>query len=133
MAFWRVTEALSNFRELHLARFDTSRHVLYESGYLLEFLSWAPDSAHFVFWLHHSRALLGHICGAPEPLLDTAISGWVTWIDGDRFLFATGEEPSRELRLGSMNGSDIFVGPLVGDFATYRFNEDPAAIGLGGD
>lgn len=133
VAFWRITEPLSNFRELHLARFDTSRQVLYESGYVLEFLTWAPDSVHFVFWLPHSRPMLGHICGAPLPLLDRTISGWVTWIDSGRFLFATGEERSQELRLGSVDGSDIFVGPLVGDFATYRFNQDPGAIGLGGN
>jgi len=132
VAFWKATEPLSNDRELRLARFDTSTQVLYETGILLEFLGWAPDSAHFVFWQHGMRPLLGHICGAPEPLLATTIGGWVTWIDRDRFLFSTGEEPSQELRLGHIDGSSLLVGPLVGDFATYRFNVDSAAIGLGG-
>lgn len=133
VAFWKETAPSSNNRELHIARFDNPMHVLYETGILLEFLGWAPDSAHFVFWQPYTKPpLLGNICGAPEPLLDTTITGWVTWIDGERFLFATGEEASRELRLGHIDGSSIIVGPLVGDFATYHFNEDPAAIGLGG-
>jgi hypothetical protein len=46
----------------------------------------------------------------------------ITWVDGTRFLFASGAGEARELRLGTIGGASLRVGEFKGDGAMYDFN-----------
>ena len=111
IAFWRPDSPRSNQRDLNLARADGTGEAVYHTAYGLEFLGWAPDSEHFVFWKSGEWIpQLGHLCGDFVPLTDAPTASF-RWIDASRFLFVSSPEASRlrppylygpwELRLGT--------------------------------
>lgn len=140
IAFWRPTAHLSNYRELHLAKFDGSNRVLYDAGYTITFMGWAPDSVRFVYRHHLAQSdptLLGHLCGGAVSLTDVP-TDQIDWVDSRRFLFVVEKKqergtskPARELWLGSIGGTSILIGELNGEvpYATYQYNRESAAIG----
>jgi hypothetical protein len=130
IAFWKPIKYQSNWRELHLAKFDGSHEVTYYMEYALEFRGWAPDSVHFAFRVGPSGPpQLGQICGGFAPLVDVPTTGGIDWVDSARFIFSSGDEQSGELRLGQIGGPSRIIGPFNGAYATYQYNRDSAAVG----
>ena len=131
IAFWKAEPPQSNRRELHLARFDGSREVIYQAGYQLEVRGWAPDSVHFVFREGPSgQPQLGNICGEYKPLTDAPTTSGIDWVDSTRFIFIGDNQQGRELRLGAIGEPSILIGAFNGKDATYQVNREDAAIGL---
>jgi hypothetical protein len=118
LAYLRRAQPMSNNLEIHLAKFDGSRDVIY-TGDLLYFQGWSPDSYHFVLGLADlSQPFLGSLCGGAVPLVDASETPAtrITWVDANRFLFVSGEEGQpRQLRLGQVGGASILIGPFNGD------------------
>ncbi len=126
IAFWKPIQPMSNMRELHLAKFDGTREIIYSTGHVLEFRGWAPDSVHFVFTYGPSdRPQLGHICGGSAPLADTPSTGGIDWVDSTRFLFIAQDG----FHLGSVGGTSILVGECKRECGSFQYNRDPAALG----
>ena len=128
IAYLKRVKPMSNEHELHLAKFDGSADVIYATGYQLFFQGWAPDSFHFAYDLFAThRPQLGSLCGDPVPLVgknDTPATQ-ITWVDGDRFLFAVGEAGNpRELRLGQVGSESLLLGPFKGERAYYEVKQE---------
>ncbi len=128
IAFWKPIQPMSNTRELHLAKFDGTREIIYYTAHVLEFGGWAPDSVHFVFTYGPSdRAQLGQICGGFAPLTDAPSTGGIDWVDSTRFLFIGPDG----LYLGGVGGTSILIGRSAckRECGSLQFNRDPAALG----
>lgn len=124
----------SNNRQLHLAKFDGSRDVVYAEGYLNYFWTWAPDSDHFVYGASTTKkAVYGSLCSGDQPLLQQEFLPveQVRWVDNTHFLFvyAPHEDWIKELRLGEVGGSSMRIGPFNGYYALYEYDQDPGALG----
>jgi hypothetical protein len=128
LAYLKAPQPRSNDRELHLAKIDGTEDLVYTQGYALEFLVWAPDGVHFIFDQYSIRApQWGSVCGGSQALLDPPVMpvSSLTWVDRERFLFVT----NGELRLGQVRGGSLAIGPFSGDYASYQFNREQAALG----
>jgi hypothetical protein len=131
IAFWRPDAPRSNRRNLYLAHANGTGEVIYHTAHLLEFLGWAPDSEHFVFWeFGEWLPQLGHLCGSFAPLTDTPTAS-IHWIDTSRFLFVSSPGASRlrpprehgpwELRLGTVGGTSILIARIEDRLPVYDF------------
>jgi len=129
LAYWRQVEPMSNVREMHLARFDGSRNVVYSISNLVDIFGWAPDGVHIAYTDADNGAQLGSLCGAAVPLTDVASARQLSWVDGKRFLFVSGPQERPELRLGQIGGLSVLIGPFTGNHASYQFNAEKAAVG----
>lgn len=132
--YTKPTEANSNNRELHLAKFDGSLDVIYAEGYLNYFWAWAPDSYHFVYGPYSTKkATYGSLCAGNRPLLEQEFLPveQVRWVDNTHFLFvyAPHENWIKELRLGEVDGSSMWIGPFNGEQAVFEYDQDPGALG----
>jgi hypothetical protein len=129
LAYWKVVEPMSNRRELHLAKFDGSKNVLYSVANLIDIFGWAPDGVHVAYTDYDNGAQLGSLCGPAIPLTDDASARQINWVDEKRFLFVGGGQERPELHLGQVGGKSILIGPFTGNNASYQFNLEEAAIG----
>ena len=132
--YTKPIEANSNNRELHLAKFDGTRDVVYAEGYLNYFWAWAPDSYHFVYGPDSTKkANYGSLCAGDRPLLEQEFLPveQVRWVDNMHFLFvyAPREDWIKELRFGEVGGSSLLIGPFNGEQAVYEYDQDPGALG----
>jgi hypothetical protein len=122
---------LSNTREIHLARMDGTKDVVFQVGYVPEVMGWAPDGVHFIYSTRRFSPWLGSLCGASTRLTDTDQAGSIEWVDSQRFLFVTnGDGDVGELRLGRVGGPSIMIGNYNAPFARYEFNREPEATGF---
>lgn len=116
IAYGRAVRPTSNQWELHLARFDDSQDVLYASGYLLTFHSWAPDAYHFTYTQSGTgKVWLGGLCEPSHLLIDAPGSEvWnLTWLDAKRFLYVQSNQGVRnQLRLGEIGKENILIGEV---------------------
>ncbi len=117
VAYWRWTEPNSNHRELHIASLDGREHVVYETGDMLEFQAWSPDSQHFVYRVGEfpGQLLLGHLCAASAPLAVPA-GTLDSWLDAGRFVFVRSDSDPLELNLVSLNGALSYLGSFEGAY-----------------
>ena len=129
LVYWRQVEPMSNMREMHLARFDGSKISLYSVSNLLDIFGWAPDGVHIAYTDADNEAQLGSLCGAAIPLTDVPSARQLSWVDGKRFLFVSGPQDRPELRLGQIGGPSVLIGPFTGEFASYQYNAEKAALG----
>ncbi|MEW6233182.1 MAG: hypothetical protein AB1566_12825 [Chloroflexota bacterium] len=131
IAFWRPDAPRSNRRNLYLAHANGTGEVIYHTAYLLEFLGWAPDSEHFVFWeFGEWMPQLGQLCGGFVPLTDMFTAS-IRWIDASRFLFVSSPRASQlrppdkqgpwELRLVTVGGPGILIARIEDRLPDYDF------------
>ncbi len=128
MTYLRRTEPMSNHFELHLAKIDGSKDVVYAQGHMMEFVGWAPDGVHFIFDQYSIQApQLGSVCGGSEPLLNppVVLASRIAWVDAAHFLFVS----EGELRLGEVGGGSTLIGPFNEENAYYQFDRDEEALG----
>ena len=122
IAYVRAEKPNSNQWELHLAHFDGSADVLYASGYLLTFHSWALDAYHFIYTQSGTgKVWLGGLCEPSQLLINAPGSEvWnLTWVDARRFLFVQGNPGVRnQLRLGEIRKESILIDD-VGESGGY--------------
>jgi len=116
IAYGRAVKPTSNQWELHLAHFDGSQDVLYASGYLLTFHSWAPDAYHFTYTQSGTgKVWLGGLCEPGQLLIDAPGSEvWnLTWLDARRFLYVQSNPAERrQLRLGEIGKESILISDI---------------------
>jgi hypothetical protein len=105
VAYWRAVAPQSNTRELHIAALDGSQQVIYDTGEVLEFLGWGPDSQAFVYVTGGAgespwNAQLAGICNDSVSLGLDFYPGNLTWLNPIRFLFEHRVDGVFELYLG---------------------------------
>lgn len=104
--------------DLLIANVEGQWQVVYDSGWSPRFLGWAPDGDRFAYVVGQGqvqrRLRIGRLCRrpaifeGPPPAGDTP----VTWIDGERFLYQSGEQGPKMLLLGAVDGSVREIGRL---------------------
>ena len=88
--------------ELVLARADGSDETVFATGNFF-FLTWAPDSIHFVYVNNDLQAtFLGDTDGNSTALTSFPSVWNITWIDATRFLFTTQTDTGQQLHLGTL-------------------------------
>ncbi len=112
VAFWRSVAPQSNTRQLHLAALDGSQQVTYDTGEVLEFLGWGPDSQAFVYVTQGAgaeswQAQVGGACVDPVPMGVEFYPGGLTWLNPIRFLFEHRQEGVFELYMGLAETPDM--------------------------
>jgi Tol biopolymer transport system component len=120
LSYWKAPPG-SNERELHLASVDGAEDVLYLASFVVDLVSWAPDSQHFVYTYGEgetTKSMLGNICGDPRHLAD--FHTFPLWLDGGRFLMLRDEAGSLELALGTLAG-DITLLLTPEDYDSYAY------------
>ncbi len=130
VAFWRA-EPQSNDRELYIANTDGSGQVMVADGGLVEFLNWAPDSEHFVYWYaEEARPLYADLHGTINPLGEALHATYPTWLDPNHFLYPAETPSGQGLFLGSTAGPSTLLGVMEG-IGTYDFviSKTPGAAG----
>ncbi len=94
--------------ELVLARADGSDETVFATGNFF-FLTWAPDSIHFVYVNNDLQAtFLGDTDGNSTALTSFPTVWNITWIDATRFLFTTQTDTGQQLHLATL-GADSTV------------------------
>lgn len=62
--YWRTPEAMSNNREVYVARVDGTEETLLAAGELLDVFSWWPDSRHLIYSENYEQSpLVVNMCG----------------------------------------------------------------------
>ena len=113
LAYLRETgEPAENLRQLYLMNSDGAGETLIHSAVMLDFVSWSPDSRHFLFTVgENQETMLGSVDASFTPLKfgETGASvSWTysgfQWVDAGRVLFTRHESlQSRwELCLGDV-------------------------------
>jgi hypothetical protein len=127
IAFCRSPER-RNEGDLLIANVDGAWQTVYDSGWGPRFLGWAPDGSRFAYTMGQERQRLlriGRLCerpavfDGPPPAGDTP----VRWIDGERFLYQSGEWGWTTLFLGALDGSVREIGRLSESLDSYAFSE----------
>ena len=87
-----------NQRELRIANPDGSNDVAYDTGESLEFISWSPDSQHFIYQINggtNEGVFLGGVNSQPDLVVfDPDVIQDIKWLGGNRlvFLFQDGDQ-----------------------------------------
>jgi len=125
IAFYRAPER-SNQGELIIAEVTGAWKAVYDAGLSIRFLGWAPDGGHFAYAFgpperHPLR--IGRLCQAPSVFEGPPVAAGtpVTWVDGERFLYQSGEGSSTRLLLGALDGSVREIGELAERLDSYAF------------
>lgn len=107
-------------RDLFIADGDGARAVVYASG-ALEFLSWHPDSRHFLFWQNApGEVYLGEIGQPPQRLVPPAEAARVesvNWIDDRAFAYVVGGRGTYEIWVGEIGGAQRTIDTTMAGFA----------------
>ncbi len=86
-----VGASTDNQRELHLARPDGSSDVSYDQGESLAFLSWAPNSQHFIYQINSGPkkgVYLGGLVSQPKLIIfDPQVISDIKWLGSNRLVF----------------------------------------------
>jgi hypothetical protein len=113
-----------DLRELHLANIDGSDDQTIEQNRAIQFVSWAPDSQHFIFSYYDTalKLQIGEVNGSfhgltsnPEELLKTQ------WLDAQRFFYLRPNGESFEIRLDTLDGKTTLIDIVQGDPPSYDF------------
>ncbi len=100
-----------NLRALHIASLDGLNDRFYDSGESLEFVSWAPDSSHFIYRIQggNNEGLYGGgLTQTPRLLVaDPHSVRDVQWLDGTRFVYLVNKNGAWELRVANLDGQDL--------------------------
>ena len=110
-----IGDPVDNTRDLHIVDLDSAADVVYSSGQFLEFQSWAPDSERFAYSVENSPPLLGQVGQDPVPLTDDPNAIIANWVDPNRIIFFSGNEPW-ELRFGIAGGTSTIIDIISGGF-----------------
>jgi hypothetical protein len=86
IAYWHTEEDSSNIRTM--AIHDVMGDTLYAAtDYLLDFVSWSPNSTHFIYRAANQGLYLGNLCGSVRLLSENVDpSVVVSWVDESRYL-----------------------------------------------
>jgi hypothetical protein len=98
-----------NVRKLMIANIFQGTEIEYAQGRLLKFGGWNPDGAYFTYKAESEMLQLGHICQAPQPLLDAT---GVQWVDDQRFVTIIGDERNQAKESGMWDVSTHTIGDL---------------------
>lgn len=96
---------------------DGSDEIVYTSG-TLRWVGWSPDSSAFVYSVGPTDLKLGIIGEPPLPLGDGM---QFRWINGEDYLFLTGNSGGWTLMMGSVGVEVKEIVRPVGDFIAYDF------------
>jgi hypothetical protein len=87
----QVGAPASNQRELHLAKPDGSNDVIYDQGESLQFLSWSPDSNHFIYQVISGAkkgVYMGGLVSQPKLVIfDPGVVANIKWFGSNRLVF----------------------------------------------
>lgn len=87
----QVGDVNANQRELHLAQPDGSHDVIYAQGESLEFLSWSPNSQHFIYQIISGAdkgVYLGGLVSQPKLVIfDPRVVSDIKWFGSNRLVF----------------------------------------------
>lgn len=124
LGYWKAPPE-STTRELRLARVDGSEDFLYVTDFVIDFLSWSPDSQRFIYTIGEGEAVttvLGDICADPRPLAD--FHAYPMWLEGNRFMALQETEGALQLFLATLPGS---LEPILSpeDYDNYDFTLVP--------
>ncbi len=108
-----------NQRDLHISRPDGSEDRLADSGDSLEFISWAPDSQHFIYRVQggpNEGLYSGGLTGTPVKLVaDPHTVRDIQWVDGTRFVYLINNNGSWELHLANVAAQDLALIDTIPD------------------
>jgi Tol biopolymer transport system component len=121
VAFMRQSGAAEdNIRELHVMNADGAADTLYQTGQMLVFSGWMPDSARFVFQMGYDTApKMGQSGAGFVPLTDVATMHTLEWLGDDQFIILTRTGSSWELRIGYASTASSVLFNIPGDPAQY--------------
>jgi hypothetical protein len=99
-----------NLRELHISSPDGSGDKLYAAGESLEFVSWSPDSQHFIYKIQggdNEGMYIGDLSHTPLLLnTDSHSIRDIKWSAGAQFVYLLKTQDQWELHLGSLEAAD---------------------------
>jgi hypothetical protein len=105
-----VGDQTDNQRELHIASPDGTKDVVYDQGESLEFMSWSPDSKHFIYQVNGGANEGIYTGGFDEKarLLypDPRSVRDLQWLDDAQFAYLKLNGKLWELRTNSLNGDN---------------------------
>jgi len=114
-----VGEQTLNQRELHISKPDGSNDMVYDKGESLEFISWSPDSHHFIYQVNRGENQGMYLGGQVD--LPTLIASDqrsiinIQWLDGVRFAYLLRTGNQWELRIRNLSGDDLMLIDTVQD------------------
>lgn len=113
-----------DLRELHMVNVDGSDDQIVEQFRAIQFVSWAPDSKHFIFSIYDTalKLQIGEVnrsfhglTSNPEELLH------IQWLDAQRFFYLRPNGDGFEIRLEALDGSTTLIDIVQGDPPMYEF------------
>jgi hypothetical protein len=125
IAYWTQPTQLSNERELRIMEVYADDDIVFAQGNIMERFQWLPDSEHYLFWYTDSwDPWLGHLCKEAVKLPGLAMRSDIQWVDGERYLYLSGDEGSWSLYLGDLKAEQILVENL-GESYSFAFASLP--------
>jgi dipeptidyl aminopeptidase/acylaminoacyl peptidase len=102
LGFWYTDEEGLNMRTMSVVDVASGDTLYSAEGELLDFMSWSPDSMHFIYRDASAQLHLTDLCGDDRPLDegDTFISA--SWVDAGRYFLI-------------WEGGEIFLNTVAGD------------------
>jgi len=110
---------------LNLSNLDGTGAVEYAAGsFFAGPAKWSTDSTKFYYYDSDHGAFIGQQGLAPQPLPDFAGVRTVEWIDGSRFIGASGPEGGWKLLLGTVGSATgvIYSTPMTDGSITFTIN-----------
>lgn len=120
VAYWFTDSRFSNRRTLMVANVDGSEPHEMLTGDRIDFVSWAPDSRHYLWHDGASHLLLlGDACsGESIPVVDTSLAEiHVTWLDDLQFLISVKTTPPTPYMMGDeypITRDEVYLARLDG-------------------
>ena len=108
-----------DLRDLHISNPDGTGDGIYASGESLQFISWSPDSQHFLYKIQGSSAegiYIGGPAGSPIQLIaDSHSVGDILWLDGTRIVYLVKKTDQWELHLSNLKAEELALIDTIPD------------------
>jgi dipeptidyl aminopeptidase/acylaminoacyl peptidase len=102
IASWSSDEAGSNIRTLSIIDVATGETLYSNTGFLVDFIAWSPDSARFIYRDGDQHLHVANFCGDDRPLEGNEIFISVIWVDEGRYFLHLNEG---EIFLNTIDGN----------------------------
>lgn len=97
-----------NQRQLHITNPDGSNDAVYDQGESLEFISWSPDSQHFLYQItggENKGMYLGGLGDSPQRLVNDPFTMTnIQWLEGSHFASLLSDGSQWNLQIRNLTG-----------------------------
>lgn len=113
-----------NLRSINISNTDGTGGVVYTSGNIHGSPAWSKDGSKFYYYDQDSGAFIGQTGSAPLSLPDFISAQSIQWIDGNRFIAATGPTGGWKLLLGTVGSPTgvIYSTPITSGSLNFTMN-----------